>query len=98
LSRHWFSPPVNVRTPERVGLRLHVNSVEVAAEELLKWDRRGPQWRKAVASCMAALKGKATPEQARKAFEAAAKEAGCCSRVVGQFEPEGNCPIAFRSP
>jgi hypothetical protein len=76
MARHWFAPPVDVKVPGRVGLRLHVNSVEVAAEELLKWPKRGPRWRKGVETCMAAMKGKATPEQTRKAFEATAKEAG----------------------
>lgn len=76
MSRHRFSPAVDVRAPETVCLRLHVNSVEVAAEELLKWLKRGPRWRKAVESCVAGLEDKVTPEQARKAFEAAAKETG----------------------
>ena len=33
-------------------------------------------WRKAVKVCMEALEGKKTPDEARKAFEVAAKEAG----------------------
>ena len=50
--------------------------MQTASEQLLTWTEGGPKWRKAVKVCMAALEGKKTPDEARKAFEAAAKEAG----------------------
>ena len=50
--------------------------VRSAAEELLKFDRRGPMWRNAVQMCTAALEGKRPSNVARKAFEAAARESG----------------------
>ena len=68
-----------VRVQNQPGQRLGVNSVEVAAVELLKWDSGGPKWRKAVEACRAALEDRATPDKARKAFEVAAKEAGMLS-------------------
>lgn len=71
----WFSPSVRVRT-ERIGLAYEASNVRGAAEQLLKWEKRGPKWRKAVETCMAALEDKATPQEARKAFEVAAKESG----------------------
>ena len=58
------------------GLRLRVSSVEVAAEELLKWPKRGPKWKAAVEVCRSALNDLTPSDDARKAFEAAAKEAG----------------------
>ncbi|TGR73539.1 DUF982 domain-containing protein, partial [Mesorhizobium sp. M1C.F.Ca.ET.193.01.1.1] len=53
----WFSPKVSVRT-KKVGVRQVVSSVEVAAEHLLQWEKRGPKWRKAVEMCLAAIEGK----------------------------------------
>jgi hypothetical protein len=71
----WFSPAVPVRT-ERVGLTRNVNNVEAAAEELLKWTKRGPKWQKAAQACYAALEGTGSPEEVRNSFEAAAKASG----------------------
>ncbi|MER8521187.1 DUF982 domain-containing protein [Mesorhizobium sp. M0644] len=36
----------------------------------------GPKWRKAVQLCIDAVEDRATPEEVRKAFEAAAREEG----------------------
>jgi uncharacterized protein DUF982 len=71
----WFSPPVRVKT-STIGRFYEVNNVRTAAEQLLLWERRGPKWRKAVQTCMDAMEGKKSPEAARKAFEAAARESG----------------------
>jgi hypothetical protein len=71
----WFSPPVPVRT-KRVGMTREVSSVEAAAEELLTWEKQGAAWRKAVQACIDAGEGTKTPEDARKAFQAAAKACG----------------------
>ncbi|MFD2056811.1 DUF982 domain-containing protein [Mesorhizobium calcicola] len=48
--------------------------VEGAAEQLLKWTKRGPKWNLAVETCMAAMEGNVPTQEARRAFEAAAKE------------------------
>lgn len=48
---HWFNPPVPIKV--RVGLILNVSSVETAGEELLKFTKRGPHWRRAVQCCVA---------------------------------------------
>jgi hypothetical protein len=75
MALHWFNPPVYVST-DRPGLTYGVSHVEGAAEQLLKWTKRGPKWKKAVAACMACLEGEVTAGDVRKAFEAAAKEEG----------------------
>ncbi|MER9665231.1 DUF982 domain-containing protein [Mesorhizobium sp. M0203] len=75
MSRHWFSPPVYVRT-DQPGVRVGVSHVEGAAEELMKWTNRGPRWDLAVRICTAALADKVSPQLAGKAFLAAAKEEG----------------------
>ncbi|MER9586825.1 DUF982 domain-containing protein [Mesorhizobium sp. M0276] len=54
----------------------HVNNVERAAEELLKWTKRGPKWNYAVRICMACLADQMPTQEARKAFESAANEEG----------------------
>jgi Protein of unknown function (DUF982) len=71
----WFSPPVPVRT-NHPGRRYEVSSVEVASEQVLQWQKRGPKCRKAIEICMETLGGRKTPQEARAAFEAAAREAG----------------------
>jgi len=78
----WFSPKVPVRT-KQPGVRYLVASVEVAAEHLLQWEKRGPKWRKAVEMCMAAIEGKVEPDDVSKAFEAAAKESGMLLPRIG---------------
>ena len=68
----WFSPPVPVRA--NYG-RHNVSSVQAASEELMKWSKRGPQWQQAVQSCIDAFEGRVTPNKAREAFLAAARDA-----------------------
>lgn len=74
---HWFSPPVNIVT-DKAGVSYAVTSVERAAEFLLGWRDRGeaPEWRLAIATCMAAIRGEVEVEQARAAFEAEAQAGG----------------------
>ncbi|MER8911772.1 hypothetical protein NKH99_29700 [Mesorhizobium sp. M0854] len=50
MATHWFSPPVYVKT-DRPGVTYGCNNVEGAAEELMKWAKMGPKWRKAVQLC-----------------------------------------------
>ncbi|MER8638492.1 DUF982 domain-containing protein [Mesorhizobium sp. M1365] len=59
---------------DRPGVTYGCNNVEGAAEELLKWTKRGPKWKKAVETCMAAMEAEVPTQDARRAFEAAAKE------------------------
>lgn len=81
--RTWFHPPVHVESV-RPGVSYAVTSVEKAAELLLEWPERGPEWREAVAACAAAMKGKKSPSDARQAFLNAAIAA---DRLV--FAPVG---------
>ncbi|MER9618668.1 DUF982 domain-containing protein [Mesorhizobium sp. M0207] len=62
---------------DRPGVTYGCNNVEGAAEELMKWTKMGPKWRKAVQLCADAFQDRVTPEEVRQAFEAAAKEEGC---------------------
>jgi Protein of unknown function (DUF982) len=71
----WFDPPVSVKT-QTIGRICQVNNVRAASEQMLGWPRRGPKWRNAIEICLAALDGRKTSADARKAFEAAAREAG----------------------
>ncbi|MER8406980.1 DUF982 domain-containing protein [Mesorhizobium sp. M1307] len=73
MGLHWFYPPVCVRG-DRPGVRYGITHVEGASEHLLKWTKRGPRWNLAVRVCVAALADEVPPEEARKAFLAAAKE------------------------
>ncbi|MER9225777.1 DUF982 domain-containing protein [Mesorhizobium sp. M0664] len=75
MSRHWFSPPVYVRT-DHPGVRVAISHVEGAAEELMKWTNREHRWDLAVRICTAALADKVSPQVAGKAFLAAAKRGG----------------------
>ena len=70
----WFSPVVPVRGAN--GMTHNVSNVQAAAEELIRWPKRGPKWALAVRVCMAALAEEATPQEARRAFRLAAKEEG----------------------
>ncbi|MER8639606.1 DUF982 domain-containing protein [Mesorhizobium sp. M1365] len=60
---------------EHDGFRYGVHHVQAAAEELVLWTKRG-KWQKAERACMDAISGKVSPQQARDAFEEAAKEEG----------------------
>lgn len=59
MATHWFSPPVYVKT-DRPGMTYGCNSVEGAAEELLKWTNMGPKWRKAVQVCVDTMEDRVT--------------------------------------
>ncbi|MBZ9807720.1 DUF982 domain-containing protein [Mesorhizobium sp. ESP-6-2] len=74
--RHWFSPPVHVRDIDNAGSTIGVNSVEGAIEQLQRWPVKA-KLRAAYPICYGALADPptSTVEDARKAFEAAAKEA-----------------------
>ncbi|RUX98102.1 MULTISPECIES: DUF982 domain-containing protein [unclassified Mesorhizobium] len=72
---HAFLSPVHVRS-DLPGSRQRIEHVEGAADELLKWAKRGPRWHKAMTLCSSALEGDPIdPQIIRKAFAAAAKEA-----------------------
>jgi hypothetical protein len=71
----WFDPPVSVKT-QKNGKIYQVNNVRTASEQMIGWGRRGPKWQKAIETCLAAPDGRKTSADARKAFEAAAREAG----------------------
>jgi hypothetical protein len=71
----WFSPPVPVKSKD-LGRICQVNNVRAASEQMLEWTRRGPKWRMGVEVCLAAFEGKRSVADARKAFEAAARESG----------------------
>lgn len=75
MQRTWFNPAVTIET-ERPGQCYAVTSVERAAELLLDWPNDGPEWRRAVEVCTAALQGEEPASAARSAFLAAAKAAG----------------------
>ncbi|MER9969804.1 DUF982 domain-containing protein [Mesorhizobium sp. M0060] len=75
MALHWFNPPVPVKT-EHFGIIRNVDNAEAAGEELMKWTKRGPWWDLAVRVCMAVIFDEMEPEEARKAFLAAAKEEG----------------------
>ncbi|MER8970332.1 DUF982 domain-containing protein [Mesorhizobium sp. M0808] len=44
----------------------------------MKWTKRDPQWNQAVRVCIACISDEREPEEARKAFLAAAEEEGWC--------------------
>lgn len=75
--QHAFKTPVRVKLMV-IGRTMEVKDVQTAGEQMLTWpeDRRGAKWKRAAAVCLAALEGGETPAAARKAFEAAAREAG----------------------
>lgn len=77
---HWFSPPVYVED-DKPGVSYAVTNVEKAGEYLLAWKALGasPSWQAAVRACMAAMKGEGTADDAREAFEEAAKE---CHKLI----------------
>ncbi|WP_404927171.1 DUF982 domain-containing protein [Mesorhizobium sp. ORM16] len=75
MALHWFSPPVYVRS-DKVGITTGISHVEGAAQELIKWRKRGPKWKTAVQLCVDCFADRASPQDVRKAFEEAAKEEG----------------------
>lgn len=74
MSLSWFSPPVPIKV--RIGLTLNVSSVETAAEELLKFTKRGRHWRRAVECCVAFGEQRASVQDVRRTFRLAAQEEG----------------------
>jgi hypothetical protein len=83
MTRKWFSPPpVCVMDWAKVGLVRQVSSVEAAAAELIKWPTSKKR-NKAAILIDDAYAGKADVEKAKKAFEAAAKEAGVWVKYRG---------------
>ncbi|RUU53914.1 DUF982 domain-containing protein [Mesorhizobium sp. M2C.T.Ca.TU.002.02.1.1] len=81
MALNWFHPPVPVKT-DQPGLTYNCANVEGAAEELLKWSKRGPHWNRAVRACMACLADQATPQEVRRLFRLAAKEEGVLREMV----------------
>ncbi|CAH2405281.1 DUF982 domain-containing protein [Mesorhizobium ventifaucium] len=76
MATFWFSPPVFVKT-ELVGVSYGCKNVRGAAEQLLKWTKRGPKWHRASALCLQALGGEEVDlKEVRKDLEAAAEEEG----------------------
>lgn len=76
LARRRFYSPVYVRAAP-ADRPCEVGHVQEAAEQLVKWPKRGPGWHKAMILCLSALEGDPIdPQVIRQAFEAAAKEAG----------------------
>ncbi|WP_027062244.1 DUF982 domain-containing protein [Mesorhizobium loti] len=71
----WFSPAVRVTTDREGGQDL-CHNVQSAVAHLQTWAKRGPKWTLAMSVCSAALADKATAQEARRAFRAAAKEEG----------------------
>lgn len=71
-----FSQPVVIKDADGHGGSRNVTSVQAAIEHLACWREHGPKWRRAVVICADAMEYKVSPEEARVAFEAAAKEAG----------------------
>ncbi|MER9605376.1 DUF982 domain-containing protein [Mesorhizobium sp. M0243] len=74
MSLSWFSPAVPIK--ERIGLRYNVSSAEAAAEQLLKFTKRGASWRRAVECCVAFGEQRATAQEVRRLFRLAAKDEG----------------------
>ncbi|WP_189524465.1 MULTISPECIES: DUF982 domain-containing protein [unclassified Mesorhizobium] len=57
------------------GHALGVKSVETAIEQMRTWPKVGPKLKAAYPICYGVMEGKHTVDEARLAFEAAAKEA-----------------------
>ncbi|MGX7877247.1 DUF982 domain-containing protein [Mesorhizobium sp. ORM6] len=72
----WFSPPVPVKAAVEGPLRVDISHIQAAREQLLQWTKRGPKWYLAADLCLAAIDGKVTPMEVRKAFVEAAREEG----------------------
>lgn len=70
-----FSPPIRIKT-NQVGLTREVRSVRAALEQLNEMTKRGKKWHHATEICAGAMAGGYSPDEARKAFEAAARDAG----------------------
>lgn len=72
-----LKPPVWVKETSHGRLvTREIRDVETASRLHLSWPGRGRAWRRAADVLADALRGQATPDEARAAFVAAAKEAG----------------------
>jgi hypothetical protein len=74
VKRSWFHPPVAILLGRHVR---RVNSLEIASETLMgdDWPLHDWSYQRAAEMLLKALDGKATREEARLAFEAAARKA-----------------------
>lgn len=70
----WFWPPVHVRDLQ-TGHTVEVKSVEGAIEQMRTWPKIGAKMKAAYPICYGAMEGSSTVDEARQAFEAAAKDA-----------------------
>lgn len=74
--KHFQTTPVPVRSMENSGITVNVSSCEAAIEQMDTWVKRGAKWRLAYQRCYEAIEDRVPVADARKAFEAAAREAG----------------------
>lgn len=65
-----------VRIRSGLGSVTNVRDVKMASDTMLAWPGRGTKWRTAAEVLSEALYGRASAEDARRVFVAAAKEAG----------------------
>ncbi|TIX42751.1 MAG: DUF982 domain-containing protein [Mesorhizobium sp.] len=73
----WFWPPVNVKELS-TGHTVVVKSVEGAIEQMQTWPKKmpiPPKLKAAYPICYGVMEGKHTVDEARQAFDAAAREA-----------------------
>ncbi|TPJ49633.1 DUF982 domain-containing protein [Mesorhizobium sp. B2-6-4] len=75
MGRRWFNPPIPI-TGENADVTYIVADVDAVADHLLQFTERGPKWNQAVRVCAAALADEASPQEVRRCFKLAAKEAG----------------------
>jgi len=72
----WWSKPVRIRIGHGTTRIAVTNTVQAATLLLEQWPGgAGPKHLAARKACVAVLEGKAPPARARRAFEAAAREA-----------------------
>lgn len=74
---HWsWYPPVYIKTAQH-GLTAGVGDVLTALQAMETWEKQsGRKYRGAVRACSAVMEGMGAAASARRAFEAAASEAG----------------------
>ena len=92
-----IKPPVFVREMSS-GLRVtrEVREIETASRIHLAWPGRGKAWRNAAEVLSEALRGQASPQEARKAFVAAAKEEGVL--IERELTPFANLAASASPP
>lgn len=74
--KHFQTTPVPVRSMCNPGLTVQVSSCEAAIEQMDTWPKHTAKWRLAYQRCYEAIEDRVTVDEAKKAFEAAAREAG----------------------